>query len=44
MDVDHEFKGKHGIDDKNHNHDHDHGLKVVARKDGDKSFTFSEQS
>jgi hypothetical protein len=42
MDVDHEFKGKHGIDDKNHNHDHDH--KVVARKDGDKSFTFSEQS
>ena len=42
MDVDHEFKGKHGIDDKNHNHDHDH--KVVARKDIDKSFTFSEQS
>ena len=40
MDVDHEFKGKHGIDDKNHNHDHDH--KVVARKNGDKSFTFSE--
>lgn len=44
MDIDHEFKEKCGTDDKKHDHNHDHGHKVVAKKDGDKSLTFSEKS